>query len=124
MPGLKLLTRYDPQTCLKAAWRAAQDLGYSLTPPIEDCLQRFTATRGSALLSVLPLLPPQCVFNVSVITYPDAHEVVEERNEPWLTSGKIGVSKVKKQAEELLNAIACAIEKTGGTVLERKEFLR
>ena len=121
MPGFKLLTKLDPETCLKAAWRAAQDLGYSL-PPLKDCSRRFTATKGSALLSVVPLMPPQCVFHIAAESYADANEVVLERNEPWLTSGAIGVSRVKKQAEELLCAIACAIEKEGGTISARKEF--
>jgi hypothetical protein len=122
MPGMKLLTPFDPHMCLRAAWRAAQDLGYSLTPAIEHCTSRFKATKGSAILSVLPLMPPQCVFEVSVVTYPDGNEVIVERNEPWLTSGKIGVGRVKRQAEELANAIACAIEKTGGKIQEQKEF--
>ncbi len=121
MPGFKLLTHHDPQTCLKVAWRTAQDMGYSLTP-IEDCSKRFTATKGNALLSMLPLMSPQCVFYVVVESYPDANEVVVERNEPWLASGAIGVSRVKRAAEELVGAIACAIEKAGGTIRERKEF--
>jgi len=121
MPGFKLLTPFDPQICLKVAWRTAQDLGYSLTP-LEDCSKRFTASKGSVLLSVVPLMPPKCVFHVSVAAYPDANELVVERNEPWLTSGKIGVSRVKRQAEDLVSAIACAIEKAGGTIQERKEF--
>ena len=46
MPGFKLLTALDPPTCLKIAWRTAQNLGYELTP-IDDHSRRFTATRGS-----------------------------------------------------------------------------
>jgi hypothetical protein len=122
MPGFKLLTKLDAQTCLKAAWRTAQDLGYELTP-IEDCAKRFTATKGSLLLSVLPFgVAPQCVFQIHVEAYPDGNELVLEKNEPWLRGGAIAVGKVTRQAEELLGAIACAIEKAGGAVLERKEF--
>jgi hypothetical protein len=121
MPGFKLLTTFDPQTCLKVAWRTAQDHGFSLTP-IEGCSTRFTATKGNGLLSVVPFMPPRCVLDVYVASYPDANELVVERNEPWLTSGKIGVSKVKRQAEELFNQIACAVEKAGGSIAERKEF--
>ena len=33
-----------------------------------------------------------------------------------------GVGRVKKQAEELLAGVVCAIEKAGGTIQERKEF--
>lgn len=121
MPGFKLLTQHDPQVCLKVAWRTAQDMGYSLTP-IEDCSKRFTATKGNALLSMLPLAAPQCVFHVVVESYPDANELIVERNEPWLASGKLGVSRVKRAAEELVAAIACAIEKAGGTIVDRKEY--
>jgi len=122
MPGFKLLTQLDSQTCLKAAWRCAQDLGYSVTP-IEECSKRFTATKGSLIGNLLGgFLAPQCVFHVTVETYPDTNEVSIERNEPWLSSGKIGVSKVKRQAEELTNLIACTIEKAGGAISERKEY--
>ena len=37
-------------------------------------------------------------------------------------SGAAGIRKVRRQADELLQAIACAIEKEGATILERKEF--
>jgi hypothetical protein len=122
MPGMKLLTPFDPQTCLKVAWRVAQDLGYSLTP-IDDSSKRFTASKGSAIANLLGgFLAPQCVFQLTVEQYPDTNEVSLERNEPWLSSGKIGVSKVKKQADDLFAAIASAIEKAGGTITERKEF--
>lgn len=122
MPGMKLITALDPQTCLKIAWRTAQDLGYSLTP-IEDTSKRFTATKGSAIANLLGgFLAPQCVFQVTVENYPDANEVSLERNEPWLSSGKIGVGKVKKQADELFNSIANAIEKAGGKIAERREY--
>jgi hypothetical protein len=123
MAGLKLLTKLDPQTCLKLAWRVAQDQGFSLTP-IEDCSKRFTATKGSALVSVLAgwFAAQHCVFDISVAGYGDANEVVLEKNKPWLTSGAVGVSKVNRHAEELMAAIACAIEKNGGTIIERKEY--
>lgn len=122
MPGFKLLTPLDPPTCLKIAWRNAQDLGYSVTP-IDDCSKRFTATKGSLIGNLLGgFLAPQCVFEVTTETYPDTNEVSIERNEPWLSSGKIGVSKVKRQAEELTAAIACAIEKAGGKITDRKEY--
>jgi hypothetical protein len=122
MAGLKLLTNLDASTCVKAAWRAAQDLGFTL-PPLEDCTRRFTASKGSALLGVIAgPLAPQCVFQITVETYHDATEVALERNTPWLTSGAIGVAKVQRQAEELMSAIACGIEKAGGAVRERKEF--
>ena len=122
MPGMKLLTKLDPQTCLKAAWRAAQDLGYRLTP-LEDCSKRFTATKGNVVVGLITgPIAPYCCFEISAASYSDANELVLEKNNPWFTSGAIGVAKVHRQAEELLNAIACAIEKEGGTISSRKEF--
>ncbi len=120
--GLKLLTKMDAQLCLKLAWRTAQDLGYSLTP-LGDCAKRFTASKGNILIGVLAgALAPHCVFEIAVETYPDANELILEMNTPWITTGAAGIRKVRRQADELLQAIACAIEKEGATVLERKEF--
>lgn len=122
MAGLKLLTKLDPKTCLKAAWRTAQDQGFTLTP-IEDCSKSFTATKGSALLSVLTgPFSPHCVFEVSVNAYGDANEVVLVKNQPWVITGSAGVAKVNRMADDLMQAIGCAIEKEGGAILERKEF--
>jgi hypothetical protein len=123
MPGLKLLTRLEPPRCLKAAWRTAQDLGFSLTP-IDESSSSFTATKGSMLTSMLAgsLLAPYCHFQISTATYSDTNEVVLEKNKPWLTGGAVGVGRVNRAAKELLDAIAAAIEKDGGTILEKKEF--
>jgi hypothetical protein len=122
MPGLKLLTKLESASCLKAAWRAAQDLGFSLTPLAEGC-DRFAATKGNFLTSILGgPFAPNCNFDISVQAYASGNEVVLEKNAPWVTSGAIGVNKVNRQAEELMSAIASAIEKDGGTVLERKSY--
>lgn len=122
MPGFKLLTALDPPTCLKIAWRTAQNLGYELTP-IDDHSRRFTATRGSLVGALFGgLFAPRHILQISVASYPDANEIVVERNEPWLSSGAIGVSKVKRAAEELVNAIARAVEAAGSTIVERREF--
>jgi hypothetical protein len=122
MAGFKLLTKLDSRTCLRVAWRVAQDLGFTLTP-IGDCSQQFTASKGNLFMSMLGgPFAPHCQFQISIKTYSDSNEVVLEKNKPWLTSGAIGVSKVNRQAEELMQEIACAIEKEGGTIIERKEF--
>jgi hypothetical protein len=122
MAGVKLLTKLDAPTSLKAAWRAAQDLGFSL-PKLEECAKRFTASKGNALVSMIAgSLAPHCAFQISVETYNDATEVVVEWSKPWITTGTSGVAKVNKQADDLLAAIACGIEKAGGAVSERKEF--
>lgn len=122
MPGLKLLTKLDPQRCLKAAFRAAQDLGFSLTPISADSRQ-FTATKGNMLVSLLAgPFAPHCVFEISAQAFADANEVVLQKNKPWLTTGALGVSKVNQQADELMAAISSAIEKEGGSILGQKEF--
>jgi len=122
MAGLKLLTKLEPQMCLKLAWRTAQDAGYSVTR-IEDTSKRFTATKGNVLFAALAgALAPHCNFEITVEGYPDATEVMLVKNTPWLTTGVSGVAKVTRHADELLQAIARAIEKAGGTILERKEF--
>ncbi|MSQ94581.1 MAG: hypothetical protein EXR98_08485 [Gemmataceae bacterium] len=122
MPGTKILTKLDAAICLKAAWRAAQDLGFSLTP-IADGAKSFTATKGSAVVALIAgAFAPQCVFQISVESYSDANELVLQKNKPWLSSGAVGVNKVNRQAEDLLSAIVRAIEKEGGAILERKEF--
>lgn len=120
--GLKLLTDLDAQTCLRLAWRTAQDQGYSLKP-LDDCATRFTATKGNLVIGVLAgALAPRCVLEVAVASYPDANELIVETNTPWISSGIGGVRKIRRQAEEFLQAVACAIEKEGAKVLERKEF--
>jgi hypothetical protein len=122
MAGLKLLTKLEPQMCLKLAWRTAQDAGYSVTS-IEDGSKRFSATKGNMLFAALAgALAPHCNFEIAVEAYPDATEVMLVKNKPWLTTGVSGVAKVARQAAELMQGIAGAIEKAGGTVLERKEF--
>ena len=42
--------------------------------------------------------------------------------EAHLVGKYVGVGKVKKQADDLMQAIASGIAKEGGTILERKEF--
>src|SRR5262245_45977844 len=102
MPGIKLLTKLDTQTCLKAAYRAAQDLGFSLTP-INEGLRQFTASKGSVLFSMIAgSFSPHCRFEISTPSYPDANEVVLERNSPWLLTGSSGNTKVKQQADDLM----------------------
>ena len=124
MPGIKLLTRMDPATCLKLAWRTAQDLGYSLTPtPLTECAKSFTAQKGTLFFSMLAgPFAPHCHFRIFVESYSDANELVLEANTPWLTTGAVGVSRVRQRADELMQAVGCAIEKDGGTVVARKEF--
>jgi hypothetical protein len=122
MAGMKLLTKLDPLTCLKLAWRTAQDQGYTITP-IDDNSKHFTAKRGNVVVGLIAgPVSPYCCFEISVESYPSANELVLEKNNPWFTSGAIGVSRVNARATELFDGIAAAIEKEGGTIVERKEF--
>ncbi|MBI2805656.1 MAG: hypothetical protein HYX68_11820 [Planctomycetes bacterium] len=122
MPGTKLLTKLDAATGLRLAWRTAQDLGYSLTP-LGEGANRFTATKGSMLGSFLAgALAPYCAFEISTGSYSDANEIILEKNSPGLLIGKMGLNKVNRQADELIAAIVNAIEREGGTILERKDF--
>jgi hypothetical protein len=122
MAGMKLLTKYDARLCLKAAYRAAQDLGF-IVPAIDDASKRFGATKGNVFISALAgPFAPHCDFQITTEVYPDVNEIVLEINKPWLTTGAIGVRKVNEQAEELLRTIVRLIEKDGGTIIERKAF--
>ncbi|MSU80724.1 MAG: hypothetical protein EXS16_21880 [Gemmataceae bacterium] len=122
MPGIKLLTNLDPKKCLKVAWRTAQDMGYSLSP-IEETSKRFGATKGNLLMNLIAgPLAPRSAFEITVESYSDTNEVSLETNQPWITSGAIGVSRVRKRADELLDAIGRAIENEGGAIQGRKEY--
>lgn len=122
MAGLKLVTGLDAHTSLRSAWRAAQEQGYTLTSLGLD-VPKFEARKGHVFWSMLVgPLAPHCKFLVSVESYASGTEVVLEKTLPWVTSGAVGVSRVNRQAEELMDAIARAIETDGGQVLERKEF--
>ena len=112
--GLKLLTNMDAQTCVKLAWRTAQDQGYALTP-LSDCTKRFTASKGNIVIGMLAgSLAPRCVFEVVVESYPDANELVLEMNSPWLSSGLGGVRKIRRQADEFLGRGRLRHRKRGG----------
>ena len=122
MSAIKLLTKFDAHKCLKAAYRAAQDQGFTLTP-IDDRSTRFTASKGSALLNFIAgPLAPHCKFEISAASYADANELVIEMNSLRASSGSVGVNKVRKQAEDLIEAITAAIEKEGGMISERKDI--
>ena len=122
MPGIKLLTNLEPVKCLKAAWRTAQDMGYSISP-IEETSKRFSANKGNLFMNLIAgPLAPRSSFEITVESYRSANEISIETNQPWFTSGAIGVSKVRKRADELLDAIAKAIEDEGGAIQGRKEY--
>jgi hypothetical protein len=120
MAGFKLVTDLDPDRALQAAWRAAQDLGFRLSP-IEGAA--FHAKKGHAVLSaVVGPVSPYCNFKVTAARYGDGTtDVVIETNRPWLTSGMIGVRRVQAQAQELADKVEEALGREG-KVMERKEI--
>jgi hypothetical protein len=122
MAGIKIVTKTNAHLCLRLAWRAAQDLGFSITP-IDDTSKRFTATKGNAVLGVLAgPIAPHCHFEIAAESYPAGNELSIDINKPWLTSGSIGVRKVREQADALINAIVGAIAREGEPILQRKEY--
>jgi hypothetical protein len=120
MAGIKLVTDAKPDTVLQLAWRAAQDLGFKLTP-IEN--GAFTASKGHFVLSMLVgPAAPHCSFKISANAYPDGTtDVVLERNYAG-ASGLIGRRHINREAATVMDNAAEAIQKNGGKVIERKEI--
>lgn len=126
MAGHKIMTDLEPTKALRAAWRAAQDQGFVLAPnPLPDDAQTFVAHKGNRWLNVLGgnLFTPHCRFKVSVERYDRGNEVVlETETAATVTTGAIGARRIVRQAVELADAVARALQTDGGQVLERKEF--
>jgi hypothetical protein len=120
MAGIKLVIDLEPDRALPLAWRAAEDLGFALTP-IQD--GTFQASKGYAILSVLVgPLAPHCRFQISARRYEDGTtDLVIERNGA-MTSGAIGARRIKGEADALMDKIAAALEANGGKVRERREI--
>jgi hypothetical protein len=120
MAGIKLVMDTDPEQGLQMAWRAAQDLGFKLTP-IKD--GTFQASKGHLVWSILVgPAAPHCDFKLSAHRYGDGTtDLVLERNGAW-TSGLIGKHRIKGEAEALIQKVAEAIQTNGGKVIERKEI--
>jgi hypothetical protein len=124
MPGFKVLTDLPPEKCVKTTWRAAQDIGFTLSG-LEPDGRHFLARKGNWLLNHFfgNLFTPYCQFKISAEVYDNGTEVVVEREQAaTVTTGKLGAWRVHRQAEELTDAIAAALQNEGGKVLERKEF--
>ena len=120
MAGIKLVTDIDPEKGLQLTWRAAQDLGFSLTP-IQN--GSFEASKGHMIWSMLVgPAAPHCQFKLSAQKYPDGTtDLVLERNSAW-TSGLIGRRRIQKEADALMDRVAESVQQNGGKVNERKEI--
>jgi hypothetical protein len=120
MAGIKLVIDMEPEKSLKLAWRVAQDMAFELTP-IKDLA--FQASKGHFLWSMLAgAAAPHCKFNFSAHRYDDGTtDVMLERNGA-LTSGLLGLRRIKTEADALMQKLAEAIQQNGGKVIERKEI--
>lgn len=120
MAGIKLIVDIEPDKALQLAWRIAQDLGFALTPVKDGA---FQAGKGHFLLGMLAgAIAPNCKFKLSAHRYADGTtDLVLERNSA-LTSGLLGLRRIKAEADALIQKVAEAIQQNGGKVVERKEI--
>ena len=120
MAGIKLVIDMEPDKGLQLAWRVAQDLGFALTPVKDGA---FQAGKGHFLLGMLVgAAAPNCKFKLSAHCYADGTtDLVLERNGA-LTSGLLGLRRIKAEADALMQKVAEAIRQNGGKVVERKEI--
>jgi hypothetical protein len=120
MAGIKLVTDADPEQGLQMAWRTAQDLGFALTPIADGT---FQASKGHLVWSILVgPAAPHCQFKLSAHRYADGTtDLVLERNGAW-TSGLLGLRRIKREADALMDKVAEAVQQNGGKVIERKEI--
>jgi hypothetical protein len=120
MAGIKLVIDMEPEKSLKLAWRAAQDMTFALTP-VKDLA--FQASKGHFLWSMLAgAAAPHCNFSFTAHRYEDGTtDIVLERNGA-LTSGLLGLRRIKAEADALMQKVSEAIQQNGGKVIERKEI--
>ena len=109
-----------PLSRRQMAWRAAQDMAFTLTP-VKDLA--FQASKGHFLWSMLAgAAAPHCNFSFTAHRYEDGTtDIVLERNGA-LTSGLLGLRRIKAEADALMQKVSEAIQQNGGKVIERKEI--
>jgi hypothetical protein len=120
MAGIKVVTDAKPETVLDLAWRAAQDLSFTVTP-IRD--GAFDASKGHVVWSMLAgNVAPHCNFRISAKRYPDGTtDLVLERNSAW-TTGLLGLRRIKTEATAVIDKTVAAIQQLGSKVIEQKEI--
>jgi hypothetical protein len=118
MAGIKLVTDMDLDTAVQLAWRAAQDLSFTLTPVQGGA---FQASKGSLVASILVgSAAPRCAFKIAAKKYVDGTtDLVLARNSGW-PCGLLGMRRINAEAEALMQKVADAIQQNGGKVIERK----
>ncbi len=123
MAGYNVLTDLEPDKCLETAWRTAQERGFTLSG-LEPSGRTFLARKGNWLLNHLGgnLFTPYCRFKFTITSHARGSELVLELEDAaTVHTGKIGAWRIGRQEEKLLDAIAAAVEREGGRVLERGE---
>jgi hypothetical protein len=116
MSAVRFSTNLDQEAAHAAAVQAAKSLGFGLAPR-KAC--QFLASRGSLLRSILlPPTRPYCRFLVTVMPECQrAANVILEKNDPWWMGGA-AQQMISELFDELVDAIAEAIEATGGSLLQ------
>lgn len=120
MAGHAYVTTTNPETLEQAAINVAGSMGFGVKPVGPGAL---AVTKGSLVASIfVGAFVAYCEFRVNVSVAPDGtSHLVLERNSPWWT-GVIGVSRVKKRARELADAIGNELIRLGVQIVARNDF--
>ncbi|GIK51557.1 MAG: hypothetical protein HPKKFMNG_00762 [Planctomycetes bacterium] len=119
MASIIVITNAQPQHLRDAALHVAQSTSYTITPLAE---WSFGATQGSLALSILfGAFVAYCDFKLHVSSPGDGTTYLTlERNTPWWT-GFIGVNRVKRRADDLVNAICSVLGSQGVAIFHRRD---
>lgn len=120
MPGTAYITMMEPDHALRLAHEVATNMDFT----VQRCADwQLEVRRGSLVASIfVGAFVAYCDFRLTVVMPGDGTtHLVLERNSPWWT-GFIGVSRVKRAAQELADALGNAIHGAGGQILSRQEF--
>jgi hypothetical protein len=121
MPGIILVTDHDAAAVKQSVQKVARRLAYTVAEVGE---WEFSLQKGNVIVGVfLGAFFPYCNFSVVIRKNPDATvEIDIERNSPGLTAGRMGLSRVKSNAQELADKIAEDIVSQRGRILRRDTF--
>ena len=120
MAAILIVTNAPPEYLRDASLSISQDTGFS-TAPLADW--SFAAQQGSLAMSLLfGAFIAYCDFKIHIVGPGDGTtQLVLERNNPWWT-GLIGVGRVKRRANDLMNAIMLQLSSQGISILDRREL--
>lgn len=116
MAGQKFLSNLDAEALYRAAFRRAQDMGYTVREVGE---RAFSAKSGNVLTKIL--MASHCDFRIDIETYPDGNELVLERNTPMF-AGALVRGRIKGLATNLMQSIKDDVVAAGGKILRESEF--